>query len=123
MSTVEKHLPALLPRKDRIRFLEACTHVELALEQVLSDPGKPTKYVYFPTEGFISLISVIEGNPGVEVCMAGRKGMLGAQLALGVVTAPLHALVRGTGSAWRIGTRAFKDELAPSAAPTKQPQP
>jgi CRP-like cAMP-binding protein len=116
MSTVENHLLALLPRKDRVRFLEACTHVELALEQVLSDPGKPTKYVYFPTEGFISLISMIEGSPGVEVGMVGREGMLGAQLALGVVTAPLHALVQGAGTAWRIGTSAFKVELAASTS-------
>jgi CRP-like cAMP-binding protein len=116
MSTDENHLLALLPRKDRVRFLEACTHVELALEQVLSDPGKPTKYVYFPTKGFISLISVIEGSPGVEVGMVGREGMLGAQLALGVVTAPLHALVQGAGTAWRIGTSAFKVELAASTS-------
>jgi hypothetical protein len=87
MPIVENRLLALLPRSDRVRFLAACTHVELELEQVLSDPGKPTKYVYFPTHGFISLISVIEGSPGVEVGMVGREGMLGAQLALGVVLA------------------------------------
>ena len=116
MPTVENHLLALLPRKDRVRFLAASTLVELPLEQVLSNPGKPTKYVYFPTHGFISLISVIEGSPGVEVGMVGREGMLGAQLSLGVITAPLHALVQGVGMAWRIDTRAFKIELAASTA-------
>ena len=39
---------------------------------------------------------------GVVVGMAGREGMVGAQLALGVVTIPLHALVQGEGEAWRI---------------------
>lgn len=42
--------------------------------------------------------------------------MLGVQLALGVATAPLHALVQGAGTAWRIGNRAFKAELAASPA-------
>lgn len=110
------HLIDLLPRKDRLRFLAACDNVELTLAEVLCEPGKPTKYVYFPSEGFISLIAVVKGSPGVEVGMVGREGMLGVQLALGVTTAPLHALVQGAGAALRIGTKAFKAELAASAA-------
>ena len=116
MSIVENHLIALLPRKDRARFLGACVHVDLKLAQVLCEPGKPTKYVYFPTGGFISLVAVVKGSPGVEVGMVGREGMLGAQLALGVVTAPLHALVQGAGTAWRLGTAAFRKQLTSSAA-------
>lgn len=116
MIPVENHLLARLPRKDRLRVLAVCTRVELPLAQVLSYSGKPTKYVYFPTSGFISLISVIDGSPGVEVGMVGCEGMLGAQLALGVVTAPLHALVQGAGTAWRIGASAFKGELEASNA-------
>ncbi|MBC7620376.1 MAG: Crp/Fnr family transcriptional regulator [Candidatus Saccharibacteria bacterium] len=106
----------LLPRKDRIRFLAACEVVELPLAEVLSEPGKPTPFVYFPTSGFISLIAIVKDSPGVEVGMVGREGMLGAQLALGIVTAPLHALVQGSGAAWRIATVPFKHELARSAA-------
>ena len=110
------HLIDLLPRKDRLRFLAACEKVDLTLAEVLCEPGKPTKYVYFPIEGFISLIAVVKGRPGVEVGMVGREGMLGVQLALGVATAPLHAVVQGAGKALRIGTKAFKAELAASAA-------
>ena len=116
MPSPSNHLIDLLPRKDRLRFIGACENIELPLEQVLCEPGKPTKYVYFPTDGFISLIAGVKGSPGVEVGMVGREGMLGVQLALGVATAPLHALVQGTGTAWRIGTRAFKAELAASPA-------
>jgi CRP-like cAMP-binding protein len=106
----------LLPRKDRLRFIAACDSVDLTLAEVLCEPGKPTKYVCFPTEGFISLIAVVKGSPGVEVGMVGREGMLGVQLALGVATAPLHALVQGAGKALRISTKAFKTELAASPA-------
>jgi CRP-like cAMP-binding protein len=110
------HLIELLPRKDKLRLTSKCECVTLSLAQVLSEPGKPTQYVYFPTTGFISLIAIVKDSPGVEVGMVGREGMLGVQLALGVTTAPLHALVQGVGTAWRIGTRAFKAELAASAA-------
>jgi CRP-like cAMP-binding protein len=48
--------------------------------------------------------------------MVGREGMLGTQLALGVRAAPLHALVQGSGTAWRIGAVAFRRELAHNSA-------
>jgi len=51
----------------------------------------------------------------VALALALREGMLGVQLAMGVRIAPLHALVQGSGSAWRVGARAFKRELARSA--------
>ena len=84
------------------------------MAEVLSEVGVPTRHVYFPTEGFISLVTPIKGKPVLEVGMIGREGMLGTQLALGVTTAPLHALVQGSGAAWRIGAAAFRKELARS---------
>jgi CRP-like cAMP-binding protein len=48
--------------------------------------------------------------------MVGREGMLGAQLALGVQAVPLHALVQGTGTAWRIAASPLRRELAGSQA-------
>jgi len=86
------------------------------LSEVLCEPGKPTRHVYFPLEGFISLVVPIDGKPALEVGMVGREGMLGAQLALGVTTVPLHALVQGAGTACRIGTVAFRKQLAQSTA-------
>lgn len=116
MTDVKNHLIELLPRADRLRLLEICEPVPLVLGDVLCEHGEHTSHVYFPSEGFISLIASIDGKPGLEVGMVGREGMLGAQLALGVVTAPLHALVQGAGSAWRVGTAAFRVELASSPA-------
>jgi CRP-like cAMP-binding protein len=110
------HLVDLLPRKDRTRLIGACESVVLTLADILCEPGKPTKYVYFPTEGYISLIAVVKGSSGVEVGMVGREGMLGVQLALGVITAPLLGVVQGAGQALRISTKAFKAELAASPA-------
>ena len=116
MTSASNRLIELLPRKDKLRFTAACQNVDLTLAEVLCEPGKSTQYVYFPTDGFISLIALVDGSPGVEVGMVGREGMLGVQLALGVATAPLHALVQGAGAALRIGKRAFKTELAASPA-------
>jgi len=116
LSAVENHLIALLPRKDRLRLLAVCEPVTLTLAEVLCDPGKPTRYAYFPIDSFISLVALSTVSPGVEVGMVGCEGMLGVQLALGVITAPLHALVQGSGAAWRVSATNFQSELARSAA-------
>ncbi len=116
MSTVQNHLIERLPRTDRASLLAICEPVHLVLSEVLSEPGTPVHHVYFPTEGFISLVAMIDGTPGVEVGMVGREGMLGAELALGVATAPLHSLVQGAGAAWRVDIVAFRRELARSTA-------
>jgi CRP-like cAMP-binding protein len=42
--------------------------------------------------------------------------MLGAQLVLGVATAPLHAVVQAPGTSWRVGSAPFRTELARSKA-------
>lgn len=85
------------------------------MSEVLCEPGQPTRHVHFPTEGFISLVATHDGSPGVEVGMVGGEGMLGSQVALGVATSPLHALVQGPGVAWRVSADAFTAELAASA--------
>ena len=108
MAAVENHLIERLPRKDRLRLLALCEPVQLVLSEVLCHPGKPTRHVYFPTESFVSLVAQVDGTPALEVGMVGREGMLGAHLALGVVTAPLHALVQGAGSAWRVAAPFFE---------------
>jgi CRP-like cAMP-binding protein len=116
MGTAQNHLIQRLPRQARSRLLAVCERIPLVLGEVLCEPGKATRHLYFPVEGFISLVAPLDGKPVLEVGMVGREGMLGAQLALGVATVPLHALVQGAGSAWRIRTVAFRVELARSPA-------
>jgi len=116
LASAENHLIELLPRADRLRMLAVCEPVELVLAEVLCERGKPTRHVFFPTDGFISLVTQIDSHPGQEVGMVGREGMLGVQLALGVAVSPLRALVQGKGAAWRVSNAAFRRELAHSSA-------
>jgi CRP-like cAMP-binding protein len=90
--------------------------VQLVLSEVLCEQHAPTRAVYFPIDGFISLVAKADGHLGLEVGMVGREGMLGVELALGVAVAPMHALAQGAGAAWRMDASAFTAELARSAA-------
>lgn len=116
MAAAENQLIARLPRKARLSLLKLCEPFELRLAEVLCEGGKPIQHVYFPIEGFVSLVTLLDGKPVLEVGMVGREGMIGAQLALGVTKEPLHAVVQGAGSAWRIGSAAFRRELARNLA-------
>ena len=116
MTPDRNHLIELLPRRDRQGLLAICKPVELALSEVLCEAGERTRYIYFPTEGFVSLVTLVKGSSGLEVGMVGCEGMLGASLALGVVTTPLRALVQGAGTALRANRRDFCRQLAASPA-------
>jgi len=116
LAATENCLIELLPRNDRRRVLGIAKHVQLTQAQVLCESGEPTRYIYFPIDSFVSLVTSLEGKPVLEVGMVGREGMLGAQVALRVLTQPLHAVVQGAGGAWRVPINAFRTELARSDA-------
>ena len=114
MSQTQNRLIEMLPRAERQSVLSLCRPVELALGDVLCRPGDVLRHVHFPVESFISLLTNTRGHPGLEVGMVGREGMLGAHLLLGVARAPLHALVQGGGTAWRMDAAAFRRTLLKS---------
>jgi CRP-like cAMP-binding protein len=116
MPAAENHLIELLPRKDRRRLLAICEPVELVISEVMGKTDTRTRYAYFPIDCTISLVKPIDGKPVLEVGMVGREGMVGAQLVLGVMTTPLHAVVQGSGKAWRVASVPFRRELARSRA-------
>ncbi len=112
----ENHLIEMLPRKDRLELLAICEPVALRLAEVVSEVGMPTRYVYFPIDGFVSLLTKVDGDSVLEVGMVGREGMLGIHVALGLSRSPMHALVQGPGRAWRAPVGPFRRILATSGA-------
>lgn len=97
--------------KERQHFIEGCTPVELTLADILFEPGERIRYVYFPTESFISLITTIDTDASLEVGLVGNEGMLGISLILGVNVSPLRAVVQGAGKALRMDAEPFQREL------------
>jgi CRP-like cAMP-binding protein len=111
LKTAVNQLIDSLPRKVQRRLEQIAEPVQLIQSQVLGNVGEAVRHVYFPIDGFISLVTSIDGKPVLEVGMVGHEGMFGAQVALGVATQPLHALIQGPGVAWRMRIGAFRDEL------------
>jgi CRP-like cAMP-binding protein len=105
----------LLPRKDYLRLVSGLAPVTLSFGQVLYEPGKPMRNVYFPSACLVSLLTIAEGHLALEVGMVGPEGMLGVPLALGIGVSPVRALVQGDGPALRMGRARFLSEFRSSA--------
>jgi CRP-like cAMP-binding protein len=78
---------------------------------VLYEGGEPIRHVYFPDDGLISLLVVMDDETVREIGVIGNEGMLGTALALGMKTTTTRALVQLPGGAMRMKAVALRDEL------------
>lgn len=108
---IQNQLLATLPGKEYRRLLPQLESVPLSFMEVLYESGEPIKHVYFPNDGLISLLVVMEDETPREVGLIGNEGMLGIPVALGMNTTPLRALIQMPGSAMRMKAQALRDEL------------
>ena len=105
---------AALPRKAYEQLLPGLTPVTLTFGNVLYEPDTLIRSVFFPSACLVSLLTLVEGHPALEVGMVGPEGMVGIPLVLGVAVSPVRALVQGTGPAMRMSRARFRSELASS---------
>jgi CRP-like cAMP-binding protein len=108
---IQNHLLAALPGKAYKRLIPHLETVRLPFMEVLYESGEPITHVYFPNDGLISLLVVMEDETPREVGLIGNEGMLGIAVALGMKTTPTRALIQMPGSAVRMKAEALRDEL------------
>jgi CRP-like cAMP-binding protein len=113
---IRNQLLAALPGKEYQRLLPHLESVSLPFMDVLYEGGEPIKHVYFPDDGLISLLIVMNDGTVREIGVIGNEGMLGAAVALGMKTTPTRALVQLPGSAVRMKAGALRDELGRGGA-------
>jgi CRP-like cAMP-binding protein len=103
-------LLATLPKNEYKRLLPKLKTVNLVLGEVLYRPGDVIKYVYFPNDSIISLISELSETSWLEVGMVGNEGMAGLAVFMGVNSSSTRALVQGAGTAMRMSSAAVRTE-------------
>lgn len=108
---VRNSVLAALPRKQYQRLLSGLELVSLAFGEILYEPGKRIRHVYFPNDSLISLLTMVDRHMALEVGMVGREGMIGVPLSLGMDVSPVRALVQGAGSAMRMKSARFHKEI------------
>jgi CRP-like cAMP-binding protein len=113
---IRNHLLAALPSEEYGRLLPHLESVPLPFTQALYEGGEPIRHVYFPDDGLISLLVVMDDETVREIGVVGNEGMLGVALALGMRTTTTRALVQLPGTALRMKAGALRDELVRGGA-------
>jgi CRP-like cAMP-binding protein len=99
---------ASLPAAAYRRLNEQLIPVKLNFGQVLYEPGKNIRHVYFPLDCLISLLTAVDKRRTLEVGMVGNEGMAGMPFVLGIGVSGVRALVQGAGAALRMEVAPFR---------------
>jgi CRP-like cAMP-binding protein len=76
-------LLAALPAEDLARLQPHLEPLALPLGCALYESGDRQAHVYFPTEGIVSLLYVMENGASAEIAVAGNEGLVGVSLFMG----------------------------------------
>lgn len=107
---------ASVPAREYKRLQVHLEPIELQFGQVLYEPGKPIRHVYFPVDCLISLLTAVDKRRTLEVGMVGNEGMAGMPFILGMGVSGVRAIVQGRGSALRMASAPFRIEFARNRA-------
>jgi CRP-like cAMP-binding protein len=110
-SPTENFLLAALPAAELQRLLPHLEPVPLPLGAAVYESGDRLAHVYFPTDGIVSLLYVMENGASAEIAVTGREGVVGISLFMGGESTPSRAIVQSAGHAYRMGAQVLKREF------------
>jgi CRP-like cAMP-binding protein len=104
-------LSAIVPKEyEQIRpLLEAHP---LRMRETLQEAGDAAEYVYFPTSGIISLLTVLENGMMIEFATVGREGTTGLPMTVGLADSNMALISQLPGEALRMKSADFLTQLA-----------
>jgi len=105
------HLLAALPKADYQRLATHLEPIPLPLGWSVYEPGSPMEHVFFPTDGIISLLYVMENGASAEIAVTGNEGLVGIALFMGGESTPSRAVVQSAGQAYRLRADFLKEEF------------
>lgn len=105
---IANRLLAALPKREYRQLSAELEPVTLIFGDILFEPGANVRYVYFPNNSIVSLLSAVEEREHLEVGIVGNDGMAGLPVFLGVGKSRTRGLVQGEGSAMRMKAAALR---------------
>jgi CRP-like cAMP-binding protein len=106
-STAAASLPvnrllAMLPPAEFQRLQPLLKRVDLPLKTVLHKVREPIGYVYFPTHGVASAVTLMENGAAIEVANIGNEGVVGPGAYLGLPSSPNEVFMQVGGGGLRM---------------------
>jgi CRP-like cAMP-binding protein len=103
-------LLALLPWDEYQRILTRVQLVPFEFKKILYEPGHPIRHAYFPQEGVVSMITVMEDGDGIEVATIGNEGMVGLPIFFGDAQTSCRFIVQVPGNGLRMSPDVLHEE-------------
>jgi len=111
----KNRLVAALPADERERLLRHCRLVNLPNERVLLAPRERVAYAYFPTDGVVALLMVMEDDTTVEVATVGSEGFVSVESILSADQTPYEVSCQTPVEALRADVEGLRLEFRESA--------
>ncbi|WP_334161925.1 Crp/Fnr family transcriptional regulator [Phenylobacterium sp.] len=106
---MRNRLLASLSAEDYGLIAPNLAQVDLERGRLLYDPGDDIETVYFPQDGVISLMTLMENGAAIESATIGREGALGLMAAVAPRQSLSRAIVQTPVRAARISAAALHD--------------
>ncbi|WP_337188520.1 Crp/Fnr family transcriptional regulator [Phenylobacterium sp.] len=116
VSALQNRLLEALPPGDAARIIPHLVAVTLERGRVLYDPGDSVEFVYFPNEGVISLMTLMESGAAIESAIIGPEGALGLMAAVAPRQSLSRAVTQTPLRASRIAAERLREVCAVSPA-------
>ena len=105
-------LLARLPLQDYQRLLPLLRPCPLEFKRVLNEPQSAIDYVYFPSQGVVSAVTLMEDGTVIEVATVGNEGMVGLNAFLGDEESPNRQVVQVPGESLRMEAQDLRAETS-----------
>ena len=102
---------AALPQEQFARLVPHLSTVRLERDEVVYITGDQIRYVYFPINGLMSLLSTTEAGSTVAVAMVGNEGIIGLPVILKNKLIPYEVTVQTASEAYRIRAEELQHEF------------
>jgi CRP-like cAMP-binding protein len=115
LSAVQNRLLASLPADDMALVAPHLAQVDLERGRLLYDPGDRIETIYFPNDGVISLMTLMESGAAIESATVGPEGALGLSAAVAPRLSLSRAIVQTPVKAIRISASQLHEAWEKSA--------
>jgi CRP-like cAMP-binding protein len=100
-----------IPEDEFIALRPLLEEVEMPQYKIFYDQGEKIEHAYFPNQGMVSLVVLVQDGRSVEVGITGPEGVVGAPLAFGFERAPMRAIMQLPGKGLRISSQALEESF------------
>jgi len=101
-------LLAALPPDEYTALTAEAEPVDLKLRDVLHESGDAPNFVYFPSSGVISMLTLLDDGSAVEIATVGNEGMTDIAAYLGAPS-PARWMVQVPGEALRLKAETLRE--------------